>query len=405
MADQLKHNPLAYLCSYRGPLLITVGIVNWNGKKYLRQCLAHLLAQDPPLGSLKIVLLDNGSSDRSIEEVRDVINANGITVIMAGTNLGFSAGHNRIILGSDTEFYMPLNFDVFLEPNYISCILAEMAQDETIGMATGKLRKMVNFAPQMVLDSTGIQMPAYWPRARGETEEDVGQYDGPDCRRIFGPCGAAPVYRRKMLEDVRYKDEYFDEHFVNYVEDVDLAWRAQLRGWKGIYVPLAVAYHERGATRKNNSSEQSAYILVGYRNRYLALYKNITRYEVTLYGWKMLVRELLFILDSRAGGVSRRVKLRAVLNAYRARDSIRPKRQAVQQGVQIRDTELLEYFAYRDFSIICFISGKLFDSARRAIHVSLLKLYRLLLKAYRIISRLCRLPLRLIRFIWRDLLP
>ena len=82
---------------------------------------------------------------------------------------------------------------------------------------------------------------------RGQGEEDRNQYKAGE---IFGVDGAAPLYRRKTLEDVKINNEYFDEDFFCYKEDVDLAWRMRLYGWKAVYEPKALAYHLRGAGEK-----------------------------------------------------------------------------------------------------------------------------------------------------------
>ncbi len=98
-----------------------------------------------------------------------------------------------------------------------------------------------------ILDSTGhLVFASRRAIDRGERELDRGQYDA--LTNLFGVCGAAPVYRRKMLEDVRLSDEYFDEDFFAYFEDFDISWRAKLKGWNFGFVPGAIGYHYRGAS-------------------------------------------------------------------------------------------------------------------------------------------------------------
>lgn len=336
----------------------TVGIVNWNGKGYLRSCIERVLVQKISNFDFSIVIFDNNSTDDSLGEILDLI-GDRVKVIHSDRNLGFARGHNRIIASIETDFYMPLNFDVFLEPNYMREILSAMREDATIGMATGKLLKMMNFKPQPLLDSTGIEMAYYMPHPRGELERDEGQYDTPDCRFIFGPCGAAPIYRIKMLENIRFKNEYFDEDFVNYVEDVDLAWRAQLRGWKGIYVKEAVAFHERGATRKNNASERQAYFVRGYRNRYLTLYKNVTADEIRTHGIKFFSRELVFLLSLYDGGADPVIKFRALFSALRSLNRVRIKRKHVQSAINTDMKSLIPGFCYANFSVLQYLLSEL----------------------------------------------
>lgn len=333
---------------------VTIGIVNWNGKGYLRPCLERVFVQDLPASELSVIVFDNNSGDDSINEILN-LKTDRVKFIRSVSNIGFAAAHNRIMDQVKSEFYMPLNFDVFLEQGYISEILTLMAEDESIGMATGKLRKMVGFVPQSILDSTGIEMPYYMPRPRGEMEIDKGQYDILDCRYVFGPCGAAPIYRMEMLKDIMINREYFDEHFINYVEDVDLAWRAQLRGWKGIYVSSALAFHERGVTRKDNPSEQREYFRRGLKNRYLAMYKNITPFEIKTGFHMLLIKEFVLLFSFGANGIGPVTKLRAFISAYRLLDIFREKRYEIQKHIKVKPSEMVPFFHYSGFSFARFI--------------------------------------------------
>src|SRR5437016_6203643 len=81
---------------------------------------------------------------------------------------------------------------------------------------------------------------------RGAEELDRGQYDEP--AYVFGATGAAALYRRVMIEDISVAGEFYDEDFFSYREDADVAWRAQLRGWRCVYTPRAVAWHVRRVT-------------------------------------------------------------------------------------------------------------------------------------------------------------
>jgi GT2 family glycosyltransferase len=134
-----------------------------------------------------------------------------------------------------------------------------------------------------VIDSAGHVL--YRNRAalnRGENEPDHGQYDA--AGEVFGVCAAAALYRRAMLEDVRIGEgEYFDSRFFAYLEDVDLDWRARLRGWKAYYVPGAIALHERGHKGKRRT-KHAAVLRHSLKNRYLMVLRNDR--------WIDLVRDL-----------------------------------------------------------------------------------------------------------------
>jgi GT2 family glycosyltransferase len=153
-------------------------------------------------------------------------------------------------------------------------MVTAIRQDERVGIVAAKL---LRFDDPTILDSTGLFLNRYRrPYDRGQGEIDKGQYG--NSLRVFGACGAAALYRRAMLVDIALDDEYFDEDFFTYYEDVDLAWRAQLRGWKGRYASQAVATHVRGwgdtLRKRNNSAKDNYGPRLALRNRYLMILKN-----------------------------------------------------------------------------------------------------------------------------------
>ena len=146
-----------------------------------------------------------------------------------------------------------------------------------------------------VLDSTGHVLYRNRVAAnRGENEPDCGQYD--TAGEVFGVCAAAALYRRAMLEDVRLGDDYFDSKFFVYLEDVDLDWRARLRGWKAYYVPTAVAIHERGH-RGDRRRQTAPEIQHSLKNRYLLMIRNDRFADVLRDLAVILITEILRLLD------------------------------------------------------------------------------------------------------------
>lgn len=331
---------------------VSVHIVNWNGGTDIVRCLESVYAQTYH-GIREIVVVDNGSTDGSLLIIEKKFPR--IKLIRNDFNLGFCKAHNQAIRISEADFVLLLNFDVFLEPGFTSEMLQAVTADERIGMVSGKLYRNEGGGGTQTLDSTGFAMRHYFSTPRGEGMEDSGQFDDIAHRTIFGPCGAAPLYRRAMLEDIRCGGEYFDEDFVNYVEDVDLAWRAQLRGWKAVYAPPAVAYHERGATRKTNLAEQHNYYWRGFRNRYLAMYKNITKEEWKRTRFKIISRELLFLLQPNDDKLTESVRWKALREALRLKKLFAEKRAFIQSRVGIPPTELFRFFEYENFNFFYFL--------------------------------------------------
>ena len=220
--------------------LVSVNILTYNGEELIEPCLKSVLNQTYP--HIEILVVDNGSTDKTVEKVES--QKSKVRIIENKQNLGFSAGHNVGIRESKGEYVLCLNQDVMLDKDFVKYAIEAMEKDNKIGSVQGKLLKAKN-----IVDTTGLLM--FKNRrvvSRGQGEEDKGQYD--KVEEIFGVDGAAPLYRRKTLEDIKINNEYFDEDFFMYKEDVDLAWRLRLYDWKAIYEPRAIGYHLRGAGEK-----------------------------------------------------------------------------------------------------------------------------------------------------------
>ncbi len=231
---------------------VAVGIINYGDYRHLPGCLDSVKRQS--LSADRIILLDNHSR---ADEIRPIAHAYPeIQILAIQENLGYSGGANRIVKEADScDYVMLLNPDVALEPRYLEELVQAMESIPNVGSAGGKLwlgdsqlnDGLRGEAPRR-LDTTGHLM--FRSRRiidRGHGECDAGQYDAPE--EIFSVCGAAVLYRRSMLEDVRIDGEYFDEDFFAYKEDVDICWRAQLLGWTAVYHPAATAHHLRGWKR------------------------------------------------------------------------------------------------------------------------------------------------------------
>jgi GT2 family glycosyltransferase len=248
--------------------LVTIGLVSWNDLKDVDRCVRTVRAQT--YQPIEFLAGDNGSTDGTRERLIE------LTVpgerAFSDRNLGFTGGHNALIARGRGDYYLSLNPDVELGPEYVAQLVAAMEADPGVGSATGKLLR--RDAPG-VIDSTGIVMlPSMRHLDRGAGEEDRGQYALND--EVFGASGAAAFYRRRMLDDVRVCGEWFDEDFFVYREDADLAWRAQLLGWRCRYVPAAVAWHGRLVTPERRDTLRPEVNRWSVRNRFLLRVKNQT---------------------------------------------------------------------------------------------------------------------------------
>lgn len=265
--------------------LVAVGIVTWNADEILARCVASVRAQTYPRVVLHV--WDNASAERGRALVTQVTGEDERT--LSPVNIGFSGGHNRLIARTAAPYYLCLNPDAVLAPDYVERLVSALEAEPDAGSATGRLLRLDT--PD-VLDSTGIVMTRDQRHLdRGADEPAAGRFeDGPE--DVFGPSGAAALYRRAMLDDIAVRGEVFDEDFFAYREDADLAWRARVQGWTSRYVPTAIAHHRRRVTpsrRRDLPAEVNRYSV---RNRFLLRIKNQSLHEALRFAWPTLVRDL-----------------------------------------------------------------------------------------------------------------
>lgn len=215
---------------------VAVIIPNYNGAALLPGCLEALRRQT--FKDFVTVVVDNGSTDTSVDLVRTRFPE--VVVIALPHNLGFAGAVNRGILETESEFVALLNNDAEPEPGWLEALVAALNARPEAAMAASKL---LLYDRRDVLHSAGDFLEASGrPGNRGVWQRDWGQFDGVD--EVFSACGAAALYRRSLFAEVGL----FDEAYRAYLEDIDLACRARLRGRRCIYVPSARVYHRLSAT-------------------------------------------------------------------------------------------------------------------------------------------------------------
>jgi GT2 family glycosyltransferase len=253
---------------------VSIAIVTFNSAAYIRRCLEFALAQDYP--ALEVIVIDNNSSDDTQAALAEF--GPRVRAVYNRGNVGFAAGQNRAIALSSSEWVLTLNPDVRLKPDFVSKAIAAAGSDPNVGTVAGKLLAMgpdFEIPERPVFDSTGIYFtPNLRHFDRGSRMPDDGRYGRPEY--VFGATGAAALYRRRMIEDISIGGEFFDEDFFAYREDADVAWRAQLLGWKCLYTPEAVAYHVRRVLPSNRRSLPAAINMHSVKNRWLMRIKNMT---------------------------------------------------------------------------------------------------------------------------------
>lgn len=223
---------------------VQLQIVTYNSASVIRECLIHVFDQSRVPD--RVIVIDNGSSDRTVEIVEGL--SLPVEVIENTANQGYAAAHNQgfeTALQDEYDYVLTLNPDVRLTAEYVAHILRTASQvNERIGGYTGLLLRSPDARGDQYIDSTGIEPGHFYhARDRGQGETPLRRsYDS----HVWGICGAAAVYTHDLLKDLQAQGEMFDETFFLYKEDVELCYRAHRMGYGFHYVSDAVAIHDRG---------------------------------------------------------------------------------------------------------------------------------------------------------------
>ncbi|MEK7154024.1 MAG: glycosyltransferase, partial [Patescibacteria group bacterium] len=249
--------------------LVSVNLVVHNGEKYIRRCLDSVLAQSYPRELIEVNVLDNNSSDFTKEIIKKEFPE--FNLVESEKNLGMWPGQEELLKHSRVKYIIVLSVDVTLDAHFIEEAIRVFEKDEKIGAVQPKVYKWKlpnsptsNIQPLTldVIDTCGFKI------FRSRKIINIGHGDKNNLYRlrlyrlaktidetideIFAAEGAAPVFRRQALEDCRLKsqgDKVIDPDFFWYGDDLDLAWRMRLFGWKQVFAPKVIAWHDRQTTK------------------------------------------------------------------------------------------------------------------------------------------------------------
>ena len=263
--------------------LLSVIIPNWNGKKFLGECIDSLKEQT--FRDFETILVDNGSTDGSAELAKERY-GEFLRIIRNSKNLGFTGGNNIGIRAARGEFIVLLNNDTLTEPTWLEELVKAIGPDPQVGMWASKVysyfrRDRIEAVGELIYRD-GLN------RSRGQYELDRGQYEAME--EIFFPPGCGGMYRKKVFDEVGL----FDEDFFAYGDDAEIGIRARLAGWRCFYVPKAVLYHKNSGSTAPYSPLKAFYV---ERNRFwitikyfplsllfLSLFFTIYRFGFQAYG-------------------------------------------------------------------------------------------------------------------------
>ncbi|UII26557.1 glycosyltransferase family 2 protein [Fulvivirga maritima] len=246
-------------------------ILNYNGEHYLRKFLPSVIQYSP---GCEIVVADNCSTDESVTYLKE--NHPEVTVIQLSCNHGYSAGYNEALAQVTAEYYVLLNSDVEVTPNWVTPVIELLKSQDNIVAAQPKILmydKKTHFeyagAGGGYIDCLG------YPFCRGrlflDVEEDKGQYD--DDINIFWATGACLFIKAKVFHEVGG----FDPDFFAHMEEIDLCWRINNAGYEIAYTGKSKVYHVGGGTL-HKSNPRKTYL--NFRNGLTLIYKNYSRFDL-----------------------------------------------------------------------------------------------------------------------------
>lgn len=246
---------------------VSVVIPNFNGKKFLRDCLDSVLAQE--YNGFEIILVDNGSEDGSAEWVR--LEYPQVNLLALPENAGFCGGVNAGIRKAKGKYILMLNNDTIVKPGFIRELVQELESSPRVFSCQAK---MLQIQDENLTDDAGNFYNALgWAFAAGKGKPERNYNSS---RKIFSSCAAAALYRKSILKKIGLLDE---EHFA-YLEDMDLGYRARLHGYENHFCPKAKVLHVGSGT--SGSRYNLFKIRYSSRNNIYMIYKNMPCWQIIL---------------------------------------------------------------------------------------------------------------------------
>jgi GT2 family glycosyltransferase len=255
---------------YKKPTVAVV-ILNWNGRRWLEQFLPMVLEHRQ---DAEVIVADNDSSDDSVQYVTD--NFPQVRQIVLPENFGFCEGYNQALRQVEATYYVLLNSDVEVTPNWLTPLVTLMESNPKIAACQPKIRSYYERMHFEYAGAAGGFLDAYgYPFCRGRLfdtlEEDLGQYD--DTRPIFWATGACMLVRASAYHEAQGLEKAFFAH----MEEIDLCWRLQNLGYQIYYQGESFVYHVGGGTLPKANPRKT---FLNFRNGVALLYKNLSDREL-----------------------------------------------------------------------------------------------------------------------------
>ena len=306
---------------------IAIIIVNWNGQRFLKDCLDSINKQN--YRNFDIFLVDNNSTDGSLEIARNYKN---IKVIRNKQNLGFARGNNvgiKRALKEGYKFIVLVNYDTVADESWLENLVKRAEHNPEIGAVQSKIL----LSSSNCINTTGGEL-----HFLGFSY--CGNYKSKD---IYHDVGDIPLFSGASVlisAEALKKAGLFDESFFMYMEDADLSWRIRQLGYKIMFEPKSVIYHKYSFSKNKNK------FYYAERNRLIFVLKNYELKTLFLLLPAFIVTEFLMLAYALFGGWIK-VKLKGYFYLIKDIRIVIGSRKAVQKIRKVRDRELKKYFTYK----------------------------------------------------------
>lgn len=331
---------------------VTVIIPHWNGEAFLRSCLSSLARTTYP--AMAVLVVDNGSTDSSVSMVHHEFP--DVKIYQSPVNLGYTGGCNLGIRHSQSPFFVLLNNDTEVAPDWLDAPMRMMAENPNLAGVQPKLRSMLERDRFDYCGGAGGEIDRYgypftWGRVFQFIEKDKGQYDR--SRPIFWATGAACLVRREATRVAGLLDETFFAH----MEEIDLFWRFHLMGYEVAYCPESLVFHYNGGTLGPETLKK---MVLNHRNSQVMLLKNYSfRTLVWIYPSRIFLEGL-----TAAGSVLRGdfKRIWAVVIGFwgvmRLTPSWMRERKRVQSIRKVSDEMIMQKMVRNSVALGYFLQGK-----------------------------------------------
>jgi GT2 family glycosyltransferase len=304
---------------------VALVILNYNGVRFLEKFLPNVIKYSA--NDAEIIVADNCSTDGSIDLLNEKFPE--VRLIQNNSNGGYATGYNEALKHIESEYYILLNSDIEVTPNWINPVIDLMDKDRSIAACQPKILSYHSKEEFEYAGAAGGFIDQYgYPFCRGRIfqslEKDEFQYDDPI--DVFWASGACMFVRSDVFRELGG----FDDDFFAHMEEIDFCWRSKSAGYRIMVCPQSKVYHVGGGTLPVGSAWKT---YLNFRNNFILIYKNLPSDKL------MSILLIRLVLDGIAGlkfllqgGFSDMIAVvRAHIYFYRNLSKIRSKRKKIHQ--------------------------------------------------------------------------